>query len=78
MRQSVGTSPPPQPAPEVPEKMEIGEDAPQAQAPADVEGDDINQLAVFVLKEVKGLSQDLREAALRSVYGLPPSQPKKK
>ena len=74
----MGTSPPPPPAPEVPEKIEVVEDAPQAQAPADVEGDDINQLAVFVMKEVKGLSQDLREAALRSVYGLPPNQPKKK
>ena len=58
--------------------MDVVEDAPQAQEHTGAEGDDINQLAVFVMKEVKGLSQDLREAALRSVYGLPPSQPKKK
>ena len=53
--------------------MDVAEDAPQEQAPAEAEGDDINQLAVFVMKEVAGRSQDLREAALRSVYGLPPS-----
>ena len=58
--------------------MDVVENVPKAQAHAGAEGDDINQLVVFVMREVKGLSQDLREAALRSVYGLPPSQPKKK
>ena len=39
---SVGTSPPPPLAQEIQEKMDVAEDAPQAQAPADAEGDDTN------------------------------------